>query len=107
MKLFLSLFGIIWACSSSNADTLIVNDGCVEYLETGKTYDVEIKIVDGEDLWPKYSWANVLTKYAIIFWSKDETTVIDIGVFGLHMETGVEGQDLQGRRWKVAKSPWC
>jgi hypothetical protein len=33
----------------------------------------------------KYSWANVLTKYAIVFWNNDEATVIDIGVFGLLM----------------------
>jgi ribosomal protein S8E len=107
MKSFLILIATIWVCSTANADTRIVKDGCVKYLETGKTYEVEVQIVDGEDLWPKYSWANVLTKYAIVFWAKEEATVIDIGVFGLHMDTGVEGKDLQGRRWKVAKSPWC
>jgi hypothetical protein len=79
----------------------------VKYLGTGKVYAVPVRIVDGSDLWPKYSWAKVLTKYAIIFWNNEEATVIDVGVFGLLMDTGVEGTDLQGRRWKVARSPWC
>lgn len=90
-----------------SADTRIVKDGCVKYLATGKIYNVEVQIVDGGDLWPEYTWANVLTKYAIVFWSQDEATVIDIGVFGMSMDTGVTGKDLQGREWKVAKYPWC
>jgi len=98
---------IIFLPSLSNADTTIINDGCVKYLATGKVYEVKVQIVDGEDLWPKYSWANVLTKYAIIFWDNDEATVIDLGVFGLLMDTGATGTDLQGRMWKVARRPWC
>ena len=94
-------------CGAAAADTTAIENGCVKYLETGKVYNVRVSIVDGQDLWPKYSWANVLTKYAIVFWDKDEATVIDISVFGLIMDTGVEGKDLQGRRWKVAKQPWC
>ena len=107
MRIFTLFLLSIWFSSAVNADTRIVNDGCVKYLATGKSYNVEVRIVDGEDLWPKYSWANVLTKYAIVFWSQDEATVIDIGVFGMNMDTGVRGKDLQGREWKVAKSPWC
>ena len=93
--------------SLSNADTTTIEDGCVKYLATGKVYEVKVQIVDGEDLWPQYSWANVLTKYAIVFWKNDEATVIDLGVFGLLMETGTIGTDRQGKKWKVAKSPWC
>jgi hypothetical protein len=91
----------------SLAETTTIEDGCVKYQATNKVYEVEIKIVDGGDLWPKYSWAKVLTKYAIVFWDKDEATVIDIGTFGLLMDTGVQGTDLSGRRWKVARRPWC
>ena len=68
---------------------------------------MKINIVDGEDLWPKYSWANVLTKYAIVFWDQDEATVIDLGMFRLLMDTGVTGTDLEGGKWEVAKRPWC
>jgi hypothetical protein len=107
MRAFAFLILSICLCSSVHADTRIVRDGCVKYLATDKSYNVEVQIVDGEDLWPKYSWANVLTKYAIVFWSQEEATVIDIGVFGLNMDTGVQGKDLQGREWKVAKYPWC
>lgn len=91
----------------SNAATTVVNDGCVKYLATGKVYELKVHIVDGGDLWPKYSWANVQTKYAVVFWDKEEATVIDLGVFGLLMDTGATGTDLQGRQWKVARSPWC
>ncbi len=94
-------------CTSASASTTVIENGCVKYLETGKVYNVRVNIVDGQDLWPKYSWANVLTKYAIVFWDNDEATVIDISVFGLILDTGVDGTDLQGRRWKVAKQPWC
>jgi hypothetical protein len=94
-------------CTLAHADTTTVNDGCIRYLATGKVYEVELQIVDGQDLWPKYSWANVLTKYAIVFWDNDQATVIDVGVLGLVIDTGVNGKDLQGRQWKVAKRPWC
>jgi hypothetical protein len=53
------------------ADTKIVENGCVKYLETGKVYNVRFSI------------------------------------FGLLMDTGVDGNDLQGRRWKAAMQPWC
>lgn len=98
---------LAFCCGAASADTTVLDDGCVKYMETGKVYNVRVSIVDGQDLWPRYSWANVLTKYAIVFWDKDEATVIDISVFGFIMDTGVEGKDLQGRRWKVAKQPWC
>ncbi len=94
-------------CGSCFADTTIIEDGCVKYIDTGKVYNVRVTIIDGQDLWPKYSWANVLTKYAVVFWEGDEATVIDISGFGLVMDTGVNGEDLQGRKWKVAKRPWC
>ena len=94
-------------CGTAFADTTLIENGCVRYIETGKVYNVPLSIVDGKDLWPKYSWANLLTKYAIVFWDRDEATVIDISIFGLLLDTGVDGQDLQGRRWKVAKQPWC
>ena len=106
MRTLFALVLVLW-CGTSFADTTVIEDGCVKYLETGKVYNVRISIVDGQDLWPKYAWANVLTKYAIVFWNKDDATVVDISIFGLLMETGVEGKDLQGRRWKVAKQPWC
>ncbi|MCW0221113.1 MAG: hypothetical protein OJI67_22480 [Prosthecobacter sp.] len=106
MRTILALLTAMF-CTSVLADTTVIEDGCVKYIETGKVYNVRVNIVDGKDLWPKYSWANVLTKYAIVFWEKDEATVIDISVFGLLMETGVNGKDLQGREWKVAKRPWC
>jgi hypothetical protein len=93
--------------SLSNADTTIINDGCVKYLATGKVYEVKVQNVDGKDLWPKYSWADVLTKYAIVFWDNDEAIVIDLGVFGLLMETDTTGTDLQGRKWEVGRRPWC
>ena len=95
------------ACGSASADVRLIEDGCLKYLETGKRYEVRINIVDGSDLWPKYSWAQVLDKYAIVFWDRDEATVINLGVFGFLMDTGQEGKGLQGRRWKVARSPWC
>ena len=106
MRRILALL-IALSCGSSRADTTVIEEGCVKYKETGKVYNVRINVVDGKDLWPKYSWANVLTKYAIVFWDKDEATVIDISIFGLLMDTGVDGKDLQGREWKVAKRPWC
>lgn len=58
----------------SNAATTTLNDGCVKYLATGKVYELKVHIVDGGDLWPKYSWAKVLTKYAVVFWDKEEAT---------------------------------
>jgi hypothetical protein len=51
----------------SNAGTTIIEDGCVKYLSAGKVYNLKVQIGDGEDIWPKYSWANVLNKYAIVF----------------------------------------
>lgn len=102
----ISLF-FVFASSASRADTTIISDGCVKYLATGKVYNVKVRIIDGEDLWPKYIWANVLDKYAIVFWSQDEATIINLGVFGLLSDTGSNGKDLQGREWKVAKYPWC
>ena len=106
-KYFLIFVIFLFGIQVSFAETTIIEDGCVKYLNTGKAYEVSYKIVDGKDLWPKYSWANVLTKYAIVFWNKDEATVIDISIFGLLMDTGVDGKDLQGNKWKVAKRPWC
>lgn len=106
MRFLCALLLTCWTGATS-ADTQVIERGCVKYLETGKVYNVRVTIVDGKDLWPKYRWADVLTKYAIVFWDNDEATVIDISVFGLNMDTGVNGQDLQGRRWKVAKQPWC
>ncbi|MNV36676.1 hypothetical protein D3C71_1281640 [compost metagenome] len=93
--------------AASLAVTTTIPDGCIKYEETGKVYEVQVQIVDGGDLWPKFSWANVLTKYAVVFWKQDEATVIDLGIFGLLMDTGVEGTDLQGHKWKVARRPWC
>ena len=76
MRTLFALVLVLW-CGTSFADTTVIEDGCVKYLETGKVYNVRISIVDGQDLWPKYAWANVLTKYAIVFWNKDDATVVD------------------------------
>jgi len=64
-------------------------------------------MVDGESLWPDYSWANVKSKYAIVFLANDQSTVIDLGVLGLLIETDTIGVDLNEREWEVVKSPWC
>jgi hypothetical protein len=106
MKL-LATWALVAMCGGAYADTRVIEDGCLKYLETGKRYEIRVSIVDGSELWPKYSWAQVLDKYAIVFWDKDEATVINLGVFGFLMDTGQEGKDLQGRGWKVARSPWC
>jgi len=37
-------------CTSSFADTTIIEDGCVKYIKTGKIYNVRVNIVDGQDL---------------------------------------------------------
>ena len=104
-KLIPLVFGLVPILSI--AETTTIDDGCVKYLATGRVYEVQVHIIDGGDLWPRYNWANVLTKYAVVFWDNDSATVIDLGVFGMLMDTGVDGTDLQGRRWKVARRPWC
>jgi hypothetical protein len=106
MRVLLALFTAVF-CNWALADTTVVRDGCVRYRDTGRVYEVRVNIVDGQDLWPKYSWASVVSKYAIVFWDNDEATVIDLGVLGFYMDTGVNGRDLQGREWKVARRPFC
>lgn len=89
------------------AGTTTISNGCVKYLATGKVYELPVRIVDGMDLFAKFRWADPTSKYAIVFWKQDEATVIDLGPLGLYMDTGVDGKDLDGRRWLVAKTPWC
>lgn len=55
MKKLLLLLAISLLPSKAFADTRIIADGCLKYLASGKVYQVPIRIVDGEDLWPKYS----------------------------------------------------
>ena len=107
IKLIIVATLITLYCPLLFADTKTINDGCLKYLATGKVYRTKIQIVDGGDLWPKYSWANVLDKYAIVFWSKEEAVVINLGAFGFLMDTGNKGKDLNGKEWEVAKYPWC
>ena len=60
---------LIFISSYTQADTTIINDGCVKYLATGKVYNVEVRIVDGEDLWPKASlpgWNANYSRWVIV-----------------------------------------
>jgi hypothetical protein len=61
-KTIFFLLLIISLPSLSNAETTIINDGCVKYLSTGKVYEVEVQIIDGKDLWPKIQLGKRLNK---------------------------------------------
>lgn len=103
-KIFkISLF-ILFSLQASSALAHEVTDVCAEYLGTGKKYKVEANIFTGSELNSKthsldYNW---LSKYVVIFWGKDQATVIELdSPFGVNV-FGVEGKDQQGYRWSIS-----
>lgn len=86
---------------------------CVKY-ETrngwSKGYHVDVNTLKGSELNRKTnSWDyNSYSTYAVIFWSNDQASVIElnyfIGSFSVHVTNGV---DQRGRKWKLSKNSIC
>ena len=81
-----------------------VTDVCAEYVGTGKKYKVEANIFSGSELNSKthsYDY-NSFSKYVVIFWGKDQATVIELdSPFGVNA-FGVDGKDQQGYKWNIS-----
>ena len=92
--------------SSLNSFGEEVNEVCAKYKNTNKEYKVQAHILSGTELNQKtkgYSY-NSYSKYAVIFWGKDEASIIELDYPGTINSFGTDGKDQKGYKWEISKS---
>jgi len=80
---------------------------CAKYLNTNKAYKVDVTIIRGSELNQKtYSFDyNGLATYAVIFWSDNQASVIELDFFvGSLSPFGTRGYDQEGRPWEISSN---
>ncbi|NGP90277.1 hypothetical protein [Fodinibius halophilus] len=94
--------------NSSNGQEL-----CVKYqTQSGwsKGYSVDVNVMKGSTLNQKtgtYNY-NSYSTYAIIFWSEDQASIIELSYFsGSFTAYGTQGTDQRGRKWQLSKTTLC
>ena len=86
----------------------IKEKACVRYLAKygwSKMYSVNVAIVKGKDLNSHISNDKFesCSNYAVITWSKDESTFLKIGHENILPHPGEESEDQEGRKWIITK----
>lgn len=102
-KIFLLLTGILFSPFSNGYE---VKKMCVS--NNTSSYFVDVILTNGNDLGHKTNCLTCyepLTAYAVVFWSKDQATIINLrsSLIGLYNT----GYDQNGRYWEVTNSPVC
>ncbi len=97
---------IFWAVIYNAAYSYEVQEVCATYLNTGKKYKVEGKIMMGSELNTRtnsFSYSS-FSKYVAIFWAQNQVTLIELEYsFGPSI-LGTKGKDQAGREWEVSTS---
>jgi hypothetical protein len=89
-----------------NAYAKEVIDVCATYENTGKSYAVEAQIYKGPELNRATSSFdyNTFSTYAVIFWSSDQVSVIELDYyFGFIGFSPIKGTDQRGYPWEIEK----
>lgn len=101
-----------YGSSGSSSDVKRENI-CAKYqTQSGwsKGYSIEANIMKGSELnrrTGRYSYDSFAT-YAIIFWAKDQASIIKLSNFyGSFSVYGTNGSDQEGRRWQLSKTTLC
>jgi hypothetical protein len=78
---------------------------CAKYTPSGKQYKVQATIISGSDLNTATRTFNYnsFSTYAVIFWDKDEASVIELD-WGTVSVLGTNGRDQTGRSWEISSS---
>lgn len=91
------------------ANAAEVEEVCAKYRqafgEWSKSYKVSATLIDGSELKSKtscYSCYDSFSKYAVMFWSNNGTTVIKLDNRYLSY-SGNEGYDQDGKQWELSK----
>lgn len=97
-----------WTALASAAERITV---CAKYeVEYGwsKGYKVEATFTSGSELnsATRTFDYSALSKYVVIFWDKDEVSIIEMS-FPYLGPIGLEGKDQRGRKWEIAKTSFC
>lgn len=84
---------------------------CAKYRTTNgwsKGYRVEATIAKGSELNQATKTFNYsgLSTYVVIFWNKDEASIIEMDLPWLS-PIAQEGKDLRGVKWEIAKTSIC
>ncbi len=92
--------------SVSGAKSYEVVEICATYLSTTKKYKIEASIYKGSELNKKTKSFNFNSfgKYVVIFWAKNEATVIELDSNFGPSPFGTTGKDRYDRRWSVSTS---
>ena len=79
-----------------------------KYYSWSKNYKVEATILKGYELnlATKSSNYNELSTYVVIFWDKDQSSIVQLAYPFLSV-TGQEGKDQRGVKWEIAKTSVC
>ena len=100
------VFAFIALTSSISFGSEVV-EVCATYKNTGEKYKVKANVMSGEELNQKTNdfRYKYLSTYAIIFWGKDQASVIELSVApdGITI-VGVTGKDQQGHPWELTTS---
>ena len=103
--LFFSIFLTWTVLSPAHSATRV--DACAKYLNTNKAYKVEVTLISGSELNSKtYTFDyDAFSTYAVIFWSNDQASVIELDFFlGSLNPFGTKGYDQEGRPWEISSN---
>lgn len=80
-----------------------VLEACATYVGTGKSYEVNVNIYEGGELNRRTSTFDYdsFSKYAVIFWSNDQASVIELDSTFCTLDFGCDGVDRKGYKWKI------
>ncbi len=73
-----------------------------------KGHKVEASILKGSELnsaTKTFSY-NILSTYVVIFWARDQASIIEMG-WPYLSAIGQEGEDQRGMKWEIAKTSIC
>ena len=90
----------------SNAYAKEILEVCATYENTGKSYAVEAIILEGSELNSETNSFNYnsFSTYAVIFWSNEQASVIELdNFFGSIGIFGTNGNDQRGYPWKIVE----
>ncbi len=101
--LLLLVFSVTVYCPAHSYEAQEV---CATYLNSGKKYKVEGKIMMGSELNSRtHSFGySSFSKYVAIFWAQNQVTLIELDSSFGPSAFGTKGKDQEGREWEISTS---
>lgn len=107
MRFGTAVTAIIFLVFCSQLFAATRTDACATYLNTKKSYLVDVTLISGTELNQKtqsYLYDGLST-YAVIFWSQNQVSVIELDFFiGSLNPIGTRGYDQDGRPWDISSN---